>query len=65
MDIVINGARSNGEFTSIDALLEERDLDPAKVVVEVNGVILDKNDFAELRLKEGDSVEIVQFVGGG
>ncbi len=38
---------------------------PGAVVVEVNGVIISRDRFAETALKAGDCVEIVHFVGGG
>jgi sulfur carrier protein len=35
------------------------------VAVELNMDILEKGEYATTTLKEGDSVEIVHFVGGG
>ena len=37
----------------------------SKTVVEINGEIINKNSAAYLILKENDSVEFIQFVGGG
>ena len=38
---------------------------PPRVAVELNRDILPRDQFAETLLKEGDRLEIVQFVGGG
>ena len=40
-------------------------VDPRAVAVEVNGVILQREDYAGCALREGDVVEIVRMVGGG
>lgn len=33
--------------------------------VRINGSVLDRRDFENVLLKEGDSVEILYFMGGG
>ena len=54
-----------GGWTLAD-LLRAHDLDPRLVVVEHNRTILrDRDAFAALSLREGDSLELVHFVGGG
>ena len=40
-------------------------VDPRTVAVEVNGRILDRAEFPEAVLEDGDEVEIVRMVGGG
>ena len=50
---------------SIETLLSARSLNPACVVVEVNRDIVKKERFDSVVLKDGDSVEILRFVGGG
>ena len=46
-------------------LLRARGHDPKTVVVEHNGDIVPAAAFADTRLRDGDRLEIVQFVGGG
>ena len=46
-------------------LLQQLDLDPRAVVVELNREIVRRARLAETRLANGDSVELVHFVGGG
>lgn len=61
----------NGEprrFTlgmSVAALVRDIGLDPAKVAVERNLVIVPRSTLADVLLTEGDALEIVHFVGGG
>lgn len=65
MKLIINGQGRVTEADTIAALLEELDLDPKKVVVELNKDIVDRDKFGETTLKEDDSLEIVTMVGGG
>ncbi|HBU08132.1 MAG: thiamine biosynthesis protein ThiS [Omnitrophica WOR_2 bacterium GWB2_45_9] len=64
-------ARVNGEEvllteeTSIAAIIARRKINPQAVVVEYNGVILTREKFDSVVLKENDALEIVAFVGGG
>lgn len=65
MEVVINGRSEAGDFTTVGNLLRLQNLDPCVVVVELNRKILPAADFDRTFLKEGDTVEIVQFVAGG
>jgi thiamine biosynthesis protein ThiS len=64
--VVVNGEkrRIKGPATVAD-LLQDLGLDPRMVVVELNREIVRRPRVAEVNLKEGDSVELVHFVGGG
>ncbi len=60
----------NGEFTEADGMTVEEYLssagyDKKRVAVELNGEILPKCAYADTILKDGDSAEVVSFVGGG
>lgn len=65
MQIIINGSSAAADYSSIEEMLSKEDLDPKLVVVELNGKIIPRDAYASTLLKEGDSVEIVQFVAGG
>ncbi len=65
MQLVINGKSEEREAATVAALLSLRGNDPAKVVVELNEVIVPREDYAATGLTAGDRLEIVQFVGGG
>ena len=66
IDITLNGdPRRVAAGATIASLLAELALDPAKVAVERNLVIVPRSTFASQALSAGDSLEIVHFVGGG
>ena len=65
MELTINGKNEAADFTTMAALLSSRELDASRVVVELNGKILPRDDYATAKLADGDVVEIVQFVAGG
>lgn len=50
---------------TIRSLLTELGHDPQRVAVEKNGQIVPRARFADEVLCDADTVEIVQFVGGG
>ena len=50
---------------SIAAMLAEIGLDPARVAVERNRVIVARSTLSEVEVEDGDAFEIVHFVGGG
>lgn len=66
MIVIINGQESTcPPLTTVLALLRSKQLDPASVVVERNGDILQGDAFATTELVEGDRLELLRFVGGG
>ena len=66
MEIVLNGEPFDLDGPlSVQALLERLSIDPRRVAVEHNLVVLKRARFDETILKDGDQVEIVNFVGGG
>ena len=50
---------------SVFELVESFDLNPLLIVVELNREILERDQFKDVRVSEGDAVELVHFVGGG
>ena len=65
MNITVNGENRQTEKNTVAELLTELNISPARVAVEVNLEIIKKTGYCSCRLKEGDMVEIVNFVGGG
>ena len=64
--MVLNGKTVDlKEDISVKDLLENYDLNPQKVVVEVNMEILDDEVYSTYLLKNEDTVEVISFVGGG
>jgi len=65
MQIRINGKIVEiAENSSIYNLLELKKLS-TNIIVELNNNIIKKEYFSSTFLKDGDKVEILQFVGGG
>jgi thiamine biosynthesis protein ThiS len=66
MEIFCNGARTSvaGE-TTLDIFLRNRTLNPDTVAVECDGVILARDSYEGLILREGMVLEVIRFVGGG
>lgn len=50
---------------SVSALLASLKIDARRVAVEHNLKVLKRATFAEVEVREGDEIEIVNFVGGG
>lgn len=50
---------------SVAALVERLGLDARKIAIERNLEIVPRSAYAATDLKEGDRLEIVNFVGGG
>jgi sulfur carrier protein len=50
---------------SIAAMLEEIGIDPRKVAVEQNREVVPRSTLGDVQVRDGDSFEIVHFVGGG
>jgi thiamine biosynthesis protein ThiS len=66
MKLTLNGSVSEFQnVTTVADLLQNLQIEPLRVAVEVNLEIIKKPDYGKCRLKEGDSIEIVNFVGGG
>lgn len=66
MVIRINGKDSEVKpDLSVARLLEDLEIRPGRVVVELNAEVVSRDAHGATHLKEGDEVEIVQFVGGG
>jgi thiazole synthase len=64
--VTINGeTRHIGGPVSISVLLTGMDLDPAKIAVERNHEVVPRSRYDETNIAEGDTLEIVQFIGGG
>jgi len=64
--VIVNGEprRIPGPATLLE-LLGHLGLDPRAVVVELNREIVRRPRLGETALAQGDSIELVHFVGGG
>ncbi|MBV1916973.1 MAG: sulfur carrier protein ThiS [Sphingomonadaceae bacterium] len=66
LSLIVNGEqRRILSGASIADLVLNLELDPKKVAVECNGVIVPRSGLAQAPLADNDVLEIVHFVGGG
>lgn len=67
MKLKINGKELivPGDITSVEKLLTHLGLEKKIVVVEKNGVIIEKEKHIEESVNDSDQIEIITFVGGG
>ncbi len=66
MKITINGQAK--EFNNINSLNDLVNLvckNPQHVITEINGAIITTDNWKTTTLKDGDTLELVTFVGGG
>jgi thiamine biosynthesis protein ThiS len=68
---IVMRVKINGEDRQVDdgltliALLESLQIRPGRVVVERNRDIVARDSYSATLINDGDTLEIVHFVGGG
>jgi len=66
MIVVVNGEqRQVADDATVLALLEGLGLKPKATVVQRNGDIVPRTEYAATHLCDGDVLELIRFVGGG
>jgi thiazole synthase len=66
VEVMINGERRQvAPGATLLELLSQLELDPRAVVVEHNRRIVRRVGLADVRVQQGDAIELVHFVGGG
>jgi sulfur carrier protein len=66
IQIQVNGEeRGCRTDATVGDLLRELAIKTERVAVELNLEILDRKEFDQRSLKQGDRVEILSFIGGG
>lgn len=66
IQIQVNGElRGSQAGATVGDLLRELGIKTERVAVELNLEILDRKEFDQRSLKQGDRVEILSFIGGG
>ena len=64
--VQLNGKdRQVARHHTVRSLLESLELHPGMVVVELNREILERDSYEDFHVSEGDTIELVHFVGGG
>jgi len=66
MKIKLNGEdREVDNGLTLTALLDSLQIRPGRVVVERNRDIVPRDNYGATLIQDGDTLEIVHFVGGG
>jgi thiamine biosynthesis protein ThiS len=66
MVITLNGDKHElAAPLSVSALLQQLEIDARRVAVELNLAVVKKAAYDSSVIKDGDEIEIVNFVGGG
>ena len=63
--VKVNGTELDIAGKTVAQYLSTTNYDPKRIAVERNGDIVFKSQYEATILQDGDSVEIVSFVGGG
>lgn len=62
--ITLNG-REAKTYSDLNELLRENEFRKERIAVEINGVIIKKENYDITPINDGDIVEVVHFMGGG
>jgi thiamine biosynthesis protein ThiS len=66
MNLILNGEKRNiPSIGNVSELLDRLKLTAGSVLVEQNGKVVQRGQFASAYLAEGDKVEILRVVAGG
>jgi len=65
MQLIVNGETIQTNSSTIAQLLEELQITEKTMAAAINMEIVKKEAWSETKLKEGDKIEFLQFVGGG
>ena len=63
--VKVNGTELDIAGKTVVQYLAATNYDPRRIAVERNGDIVFKSQYSETVLQDGDSLEVVSFVGGG
>lgn len=63
--VKVNGENLDIAGKTVEEYLAGTAYHPKRIAVERNGEIVPKSQYGNTILKDGDSVEVVSFVGGG
>ena len=63
--VKINGEERDAAGQTITEYLEAANYNPKVIVVEQNGEIVPKEQYNDIKIQDGDVIEVVSFMGGG
>lgn len=53
------------EGLTVQRLLELKEYTYVKIFVKINGIIIEKEDYATTLIKDGDDVKVIHLLAGG
>ncbi len=65
MELRINGESHVLDVTTLKEVVAHFELQEGLVVTEVDGRIVDRSNWSDVKVNEGMTIELVHFVGGG
>lgn len=66
MIIVLNGREKDvAKPISLKSVVEQFCKNSSHVIAELNGTVIKNHEWSQKTLKDGDALELVNFVGGG
>ena len=66
MKILVNGEQKIiKDSLSLKHLIELCNLKSERIAVEINGKIIERENFLQTTIKEKDKIEFIEFLGGG
>jgi sulfur carrier protein len=66
MRLTINGKPAEiDQATNLRQLVILKDLPETQVILELNGALIPRADWAQTAIRPEDTIEILRFVGGG
>jgi len=61
----INGEMVDADGMTLSNYLDKENYNTKRIAVEINYEIIPKTDYDTVSFKDGDTVEIITFMGGG
>jgi thiamine biosynthesis protein ThiS len=66
MKVLINGeTKEISDSLSLSELLRYFSLPQERIAIELNKEVIRKKDWEEIKVNDGDQLEVIHFVGGG
>lgn len=65
MNIIVNGKTMSVNAKTVQDLIRDLNLETKHLVVELNSNVLKQENWTTSFLRDGDKIEIIQFVAGG
>ncbi len=65
MRVTINGKTEEVLGSTVLEILNAKDVSPQMVAVELNSKMVERDELGRTRVKDGDAIELLFYLGGG